>query len=196
MKVVVGLGNPGKQYEETRHNAGFMVVEHLAKAWSVEGKHEVRFEAMVGEGRVGSDKVLLVEPLTFMNLSGRAVQKILHFYKLVPDDLLVVYDDLAIALGMVRVRTSGSAGGHNGIASLITCLGTQAFPRVRIGVGPMPPRVSMTGFVLGKFSSEERPLLVQGIEAGAGAVELALKAGFTAAMQRYNQTQTPAESKP
>lgn len=192
MKVVVGLGNPGKQYEETRHNAGYMVVERLAKAWGVDGKHESRFEAMVGEGRFGTEKVLLVEPLTYMNLSGRAIQKVLHFYKLTPDDLLVVYDDFAIALGQVRVRTSGSAGGHNGISSIIQSLNTQAFPRVRVGVGPLPPGSSTTKFVLDRFSKAEQPELEQGLEAACGAVELALKESFTAAMQKYNQTQAPA----
>ncbi|HEY9857431.1 MAG TPA: aminoacyl-tRNA hydrolase [Stenomitos sp.] len=192
MKVVVGLGNPGKQYEETRHNAGFMVVERLAREWGVEGKHESRFEAMVGEGRVGSEKVILVEPITYMNLSGRSVQKVLHFYKLTPDDLLVVYDDFAIALGQVRVRTSGSAGGHNGISSIIQSLNTQSFPRVRVGVGPLPPGASTTKFVLDKFSKAEAPLLEQGLEAAMGAVELAIKESFTSAMQKYNQTQAPA----
>lgn len=192
MKVIVGLGNPGKQYEETRHNAGFMVVERLARSMGVVGKHESRFEAMVGEGRLGTEKVLLVEPLTFMNLSGRAVQKVLHFYKLTPDDLVVVFDDFAIALGQVRVRTTGSAGGHNGISSIIQSLNTQNFPRVRVGVGPLPPGSSTTKFVLDKFSTAERPLLEQGLEAGVGAVETAIKDGFTAAMQKYNQTQAPA----
>lgn len=192
MKVIVGLGNPGKQYEETRHNAGFMVVERLARSMGVVGKHESRFEAMVGEGRLGTEKVLLVEPLTFMNLSGRAVQKVLHFYKLTPDDLVVVFDDFAIALGQVRVRTTGSAGGHNGISSIIQSLNTQNFPRVRVGVGPLPPGSSTTKFVLDKFSTAERPLLEQGLEAGLGAVETAIKDGFTAAMQKYNQTQAPA----
>ncbi len=192
MKVVVGLGNPGKQYEETRHNAGFMVVERLARSWGVEGKPESRFEAMVGEGRVGTEKVILVEPLTYMNLSGRAIQKVLHFYKLTPDDLLVVYDDFAIALGQVRVRTSGSAGGHNGISSIIQSLNTQSFPRIRVGVGPLPPGASTTKFVLDKFSKADGPLLEQGLDAAAGAVELAIRDGFTAAMQKYNQTQAPA----
>lgn len=186
MKVVVGLGNPGKQYEETRHNAGFMVVERLAKAWGVEGKHEPRFEAMVGEGRLGTEKVILVEPLTFMNLSGRSIQKVLHFYKLTPDDLIVVYDDFAIPCGAVRVRTTGSAGGHNGISSTISCLNTQAFPRVRVGVGPLPPGASTSAFVLGKFRPDELPLLEQGLDDAVGAVETAIRQGFTEAMQRFN----------
>lgn len=191
MKVVVGLGNPGKQYEGTRHNAGFMVVERLSRAWGVKGKLDTRFEALVGEGHFGSEKVLLVEPLTFMNLSGRAVQKILHFYKLTPDDLLVVYDDFAIALGTVRIRTSGSAGGHNGLQSLVSCLATQAFPRIRVGIGPMPPRWAMTDFVLGKFSKEEGPDLERGLDQACEAVEVALKVSLQEAMQRFNRTQTP-----
>lgn len=191
MKLVAGLGNPGKQYEATRHNAGFMVVERLARSWGVSPRLEPSFEAMVAEARVGTEKVLLVQPVTFMNLSGRSVQKLLHFYKLTPDDLLVVYDDFAIELGQVRVRTTGSAGGHNGISSLIQCLGTQAFPRVRVGIGPMPPRWSTTDFVLAKFAREDQALLEEGLVKASEAVELALRSGFTEAMQRFNRTQTP-----
>jgi PTH1 family peptidyl-tRNA hydrolase len=194
MKVIVGLGNPGPEYEHTRHNAGFMVVERLARELGVSGRNEGKFEAIVGEGRLGSEKVLLVQPLTFMNLSGRSLQKVLHFYKLTPDDLIVVYDDIAIDLGTVRVRTSGSAGGHNGLASINSCLGTQAFPRVRVGIGPMPPRYRLTDFVLGKFGASEQELLEQGISAGLEAVQVAVRDGFTAAMQRFNRTQGKTEA--
>lgn len=188
MKVIVGLGNPGREYEETRHNAGFMVVERLAKAWGITAKQESRFECLLGEGRHGAEKVLLVEPLTYMNLSGRAVQKVLAFYKLTADDMLVVYDDFALPLGTLRVRISGSAGGHNGITSLIQCLGTQSFPRLRVGVGPLPPGASTTNFVLGKFSAAERPLLAEALSNAEEAIELALRQGYTEAMQRFNKT--------
>lgn len=188
MKVIVGLGNPGKEYEETRHNAGFMVIERLAKAWGVTAKQESRFECLLGEGRVGSEKVILVEPLTYMNLSGRAVQKVLAYYKLTADDLLVVYDDFALPLGTLRVRITGSAGGHNGISSIIQCLGTQSFPRLRVGVGPLPRGASTTNFVLGKFGSAERLLLETALANAEEAVELALRQGYSEAMQRFNKT--------
>lgn len=188
MKVIVGLGNPGKEYEQTRHNAGFMVVERLAKAWGINGKQDSRFECLLGEGRVGSERVFLVEPLTFMNLSGRSVQKVLAFYKLTADDMLVIYDDFALPLGTLRVRISGSAGGHNGISSIIQCLGTQSFPRLRLGVGPLPAGASTTNFVLGKFAAAERPTLEQALAAAEEAVEMALQQGYTAAMQRFNKT--------
>ena len=187
MKVIAGLGNPGKEYEETRHNAGFMVIERLSRRWDIKGKQESRFEAIVGEGRFGNDKVVLVEPLTFMNLSGRAIQKVLAFYKLTPDDVLVVYDDFALPLGTLRIRLSGSAGGHNGISSIIQSLGTQAFPRLRVGVGPLPRGFSTTDFVLGRFSKSERPLLDQTLDYAEEAVEVALSQGYSEAMQRFNQ---------
>ena len=188
MKVIVGLGNPGKQYEETRHNAGFMVIERLAKAWGAEARLESKFEALVAEAHVGGQKVILVEPLTYMNLSGRAVQKVLQFYKLTADDLLVVYDDFALPLGAIRIRIQGSAGGHNGISSIIQCLGTQIFARLRVGVGPLPPRWSTKDFVLSRFAPAERDTLDQGLNDAVIAVETALTKGYSEAMNRFNAT--------
>ena len=188
MKVIVGLGNPGKQYEETRHNAGFMVIERLAKAWGAEARLESKFEALVAEAHFGGQKVILVEPLTYMNLSGRAVQKILQFYKLTADDLLVVYDDFALPLGAIRIRIQGSAGGHNGISSIIQCLGTQIFSRLRVGVGPLPPRWSTKDFVLSRFAPSERDTLDQGLNDAVIAVETALTKGYSEAMNRFNAT--------
>ncbi|MNR80374.1 Peptidyl-tRNA hydrolase [compost metagenome] len=188
MKVIVGLGNPGKQYEETRHNAGFMVIERLAKAWGAEARLESKFEALVAEAHFGGQKVILVEPLTYMNLSGRAIQKVLQFYKLTPDDLLVVYDDFALPLGSIRIRIQGSAGGHNGISSIIQCLGTQIFARLRVGVGPLPPRWSTKDFVLSRFGPAERDDLDQGLNDAVIAVESALTKGYSEAMNRFNVT--------
>lgn len=188
MKVIVGLGNPGKQYEETRHNAGFMVIERLAKAWGAEARHEPKFEALVAEAHHAGQKVLLVEPLTFMNLSGRSIQKILQFYKLTADDLLVIYDDFALPLGSIRIRIQGSAGGHNGISSTIQCLGTPIFARIRVGVGPLPPRWSTKDFVLSRFGADERDTLDQGLNDAVIAVETALAKGYSEAMNRFNAT--------
>lgn len=188
MKVIIGLGNPGKQYEETRHNAGFMVIERLAKAWGAEARHEPKFEALVAEAHFGGQKVLLVEPMTYMNLSGRAVQKILQYYKLTPDDLLVIYDDFALPLGSIRIRIQGSAGGHNGISSIIQALGTQIFARLRVGVGPLPPKWSTKDFVLSRFALAERDTLDQALNDAAIAVETALTKGYSEAMNRFNAT--------
>lgn len=188
MKVIVGLGNPGKQYEETRHNAGFMVIERLAKAWGAQARLESKFEALVAETHFAGQKVLLVEPLTYMNLSGRSVQKILQFYKLTADDLLVIYDDFALPLGSIRIRIQGSAGGHNGISSLIQCLGTPIFARLRVGVGPLPPRWSTKDFVLSRFGADERDALDQGLNDAVIAVESALSKGYSETMNRFNAT--------
>ncbi len=188
MKVIVGLGNPGKQYEETRHNAGFMVVERLAKAWGAEPRLESKFEALVAETHHAGQKVLLVQPLTYMNLSGRSIQKILQFYKLTVEDVLVVYDDFALPLGSIRIRIQGSAGGHNGISSIIQCLGTPIFARLRVGVGPLPPRWSTKDFVLSRFGPDERDALDQGLNEAVIAVESVLGKGYSEAMNRFNAT--------
>lgn len=188
MKIIVGLGNPGKQYEETRHNAGFMVIERLAKIWGAAPRHESKFEALVAEAHFGGQKVLLVQPMTYMNLSGRSIQKILQFYKRTADDLLVIYDDFALPLGSLRIRIQGSAGGHNGISSIIQCLGTQIFARLRVGVGPLPPKWSTKDFVLSRFAPGERDALDQALNDAVLAVETALSQGYSEAMNRFNAT--------
>jgi len=190
--VLAGLGNPGQEYARTRHNAGFMVVESIASDIGAEWKLETRFEARVAEGRLGGDRLILVEPLTYMNLSGRAVQKVLGYHKVTPERLLVVYDDLAIPLGDVRVRATGSAGGHNGISSMIQCLASQAFGRVRVGIGPLPSGRRMNDFVLGAFTTTERDDLARGLDQAAHACRTILERGFDAAMQDFNRTVKPA----
>jgi PTH1 family peptidyl-tRNA hydrolase len=190
--VLAGLGNPGQEYARTRHNAGFMVVEAIASDLGADWKLETRFEARVAEARLGGDRLILVEPLTYMNLSGRAVQKVLGYHKVTPERLLVVYDDLAIPLGDVRVRATGSAGGHNGISSMIQCLASQAFGRVRVGIGPLPSGRRMNDFVLGAFTATERDDLERGLDQAARACRTILERGFDAAMQDFNRTVKPA----
>lgn len=186
MKLVVGLGNPGPQYEATRHNAGFMVVERLARELGASGKPQPKLQAVVGEGRLDGAKIILAQPTTYMNLSGEAVSKLLHWYKLTPRDMIVVYDDFAIPLGAVRVRPDGSAGGHNGISSLLQHLKTPQWDRVRVGIGPLPPGWRMPDFVLGRFSPDERPALDRGVELGVEAVLSVARHGVEQAMQTYN----------
>ncbi len=178
--LIVGLGNPGRQYERTRHNVGFMVLHRLAGGVPFESKP--RWQAHVAKG---PDGILLVKPQTFMNLSGRSVRQIAAFHKWGADRILVVYDDLALPLGRLRFREKGSDGGHNGIKSLIEHLGTDAFPRLKIGIGAAGPG-DMTGHVLGTFREDEREALENTLASAVAAVQLALSQGFAAAANRYN----------
>ena len=186
MKLIVGLGNPGPKYTGTRHNAGFMVISRLAKEWNVTAKLETKLQAMVGEGRLDGEKVILAEPVTYMNLSGESVAKLLNWYKLTPADLIVVYDEIAIPLGTIRVRPDGSAAGHNGIKSIIQHTGTQAWDRVRVGVGPLPPNWKMADFVLSKFAPGERDALEQALVVAAEATVCVARHGAEKAMAAYN----------
>lgn len=188
--VIVGLGNPGRQYEETRHNVGFMLLDRLAAASGASFQPAPRWQAHLAKL---PDGTLLVKPQTFMNLSGRAVRAILAFHKWPAESMLVVQDDVALAPGSLRFREQGSAGGHNGIKSLIEHLGTQAFPRLKIGIGPSQPG-NMTGHVLGTFSRDERPLLENTLATALEAVQLARSQGVAAAANRYH-TRTPSPPK-
>ena len=185
-KLIVGLGNPGPKYTGTRHNAGYMVITRLAKEWGVTAKFEPKLASMVGEARLDGQKVVLAEPTTFMNLSGEAVAKLLNWYKLTPEDMVVVYDELAIPLGTVRVRPDGSAAGHNGIKSIIQHVGHQKWDRVRVGVGPMPPGWKMADFVLGKFAPGEQKALEEGLTLATEATVCVVRHGVDPAMAAYN----------
>ncbi|MGE5702350.1 MAG: aminoacyl-tRNA hydrolase [Clostridia bacterium] len=185
MKVIIGLGNPGKKYEETRHNVGFMAIDKISESWGIPVQQE-KFRALVGEGRVGMEKVLLVKPLTYMNLSGESAAEILKFYKLVPDDIFVIYDDLDLPVGQLRLRKQGSAGGHNGIKSLIAHLGTQEFKRAKIGISrPLPGR-SVSDYVLSEFSKSERPLIDEAIETTVKASTMWISETFDKVMNHIN----------
>lgn len=188
MKLVVGLGNPGKQYAGTRHNAGFMVVECLARRFDLSGKHWPRFNAMGAEGNIGGEKVILAQPLTFMNLSGQAVQALASFYKLEKKDVLIVYDDFSLSLGSIRFRLQGSAGGHNGLSSIIQHLG-QDIPRLRLGIGPVTGYMNTADFVLARFEKGEEAERDRMIEIAADAVETWIKRGAEETMNRYNRVE-------
>jgi PTH1 family peptidyl-tRNA hydrolase len=183
--IVAGLGNPGDRYRETRHNLGFMVVEALAAArrgaWSAPARH--RRTAPI---RLAGSGVLLVEPLTYMNLSGDALQPLLAGEDLPATRLLVVCDDIALPRGSLRLRKSGSDGGHNGLRSIVERLGTTDFPRLRLGVGPVPARVDAAEFVLAEFLPEERPDVEAMVEAGLSCVEAWVREGIDRAMSRFN----------
>lgn len=185
-RLIVGLGNPGETYRDTRHNIGFMVLDEIAKRMGAAFREEKRWSGLVAKFTGG----YLLKPLTFMNDSGRAVQSVGHFYKASPEQTLVVYDDVDLPLGRLRFRTSGSAAGHNGIRSLIASLGSDEFPRLKVGIAPADGRPAgerMVGHVLGKFRAEEQPALQTVIQRAADAVLSAVDSGLEAAMNVFNR---------
>ncbi len=187
LKLIAGLGNPGREYEHTRHNVGFQVAEELARRYSVTLKHYAKWKARAAKIADIGDGVLLAEPTTFMNLSGWAVREIANFHKLMPADVLVVVDDADLPLGRLRLRTSGSAGGHNGLKSVIQELGTVEFPRLRVGVGRQAGELK--NHVLGRFSAGEKAQIDAAVKRAADAAELFAKENILAAMNRFNAAQ-------
>jgi PTH1 family peptidyl-tRNA hydrolase len=188
MKLVVGLGNPGSRYDGTRHNVGFAAVDRLAARHGALWQTAPRgVEALVGRWRAAD--VVLAKPLTFMNLSGTAIVGLLQFYKIEPSDALVIVDEVQLETGRLRVRPEGSAGGHNGLKSVIASLGTMQFPRLRIGVGRGDNRRDLADHVLARFESDERETIAEAIEKAADAAEVFVAEGPAAAMTKYNRKQ-------
>jgi PTH1 family peptidyl-tRNA hydrolase len=186
MFLVVGLGNPGRRYDGTRHNIGFDVVDELARRHRAEWEAAPRgVEALVARWRLA--ETVFVKPLTFMNLSGQAIVGLLQFYKIDPSGLLVVVDDVNLELGRLRIRSRGSAGGHNGLKSIITTLGSEEFARLRIGVGRGDDRRDLADHVLAKFDAEERTVVAETVSRTADAVELFVAEGIGQVMNRYNR---------
>ena len=185
MKIVVGLGNPGRQYQDTRHNIGFLVVDELARRWGAM-PWKRRYEAEVSEHRA-IGPVLLVKPQTFMNLSGASVREAAKFYKTPSTDIIVVHDDLDLPTGRLRIRERGGSGGHKGIASILAQLGTDEFARVRFGVGRPPAGWETADYVLGRFAAEELAAVKDAITKAADAIEAILKEGTAPAMNRFNR---------
>ena len=186
VKIIVGLGNPGDKYKNTRHNIGFMVTEAFASKYNIDGKPNSKFNAIVGKGLVEDEEVVIVQPLTYMNLSGQAVLKVLSWYKSDISDLVVVYDDISIDLGKIRFRPTGSAGGHNGIKSIISCCGGDNFDRLKVGIGPSPGEHLWTSYVLEKFSEQETEVLKKIIPLCAESLEDYLKLGINFVQNKYN----------
>lgn len=184
MKVIIGLGNPGKDYEKTRHNVGFMVIDEIANKLGISGGKE-KFDAVLLEDFVGQEKVILVKPLTFMNDSGRAVRRIIDFYNLNPTDIIVIYDDVDIDLGKLRIRKNGSAGTHNGMKSIIYELKSDNFPRVRLGINK-EKRGDLKRFVLKKFSKGEVPLLIDVVKRAADAAISMVEDDIDKVMNQFN----------
>ena len=186
-QLIVGLGNPGNKYAQTRHNVGFDLVDFLAERWRISLADKKQFQGIYGEGNGNHNaKIRLLKPQTFMNLSGQSVRATLDWFKLPPESVLVVYDDLDLPLGKIRLRLSGSAGGHNGMKSIISHLGTQNFPRVRIGIGKSTGEKDTISHVLGKFAQAETPIVGDVIYLVNDAIELGLKQGIEKSMSLYN----------
>ena len=195
MKLIVGLGNPGSEYRDTRHNVGFMVVDALVDRWRVADQWREKFEALQIKTVRGDEPVIIAKPLTFMNLSGQAVQALAGFYKIEPADIFVVTDDVALPLGRLRARSEGGAGGHNGLKSMIQSLATQAFPRMRVGVGRGDDRRDLADHVLGRFDADERDTVSAAVLRAADATEMFLSEGIGRVMNAFNAAEQtdPAE---
>ncbi|MDA1680520.1 aminoacyl-tRNA hydrolase [Bacillus cereus group sp. TH152-1LC] len=185
MKLIVGLGNPGREYELTRHNIGFMAIDELAKRWNI-SLNEQKFKGVFGAGFVNGEKVILLKPLTYMNLSGESIRPLMDYYKIDVEDFVVLYDDLDIPVGKLRIRMKGSAGGHNGVKSTISHLGTQEFQRIRMGIDRPKNGMKVVDYVLGRFTSEEIPDVGHSIEKAADACEEWLNKPFLQIMNTFN----------
>jgi PTH1 family peptidyl-tRNA hydrolase len=198
MKLVVGLGNPGSQYVGTRHNVGFEVVDALAvkfgfvlRTSDFEQLARTKFDGLAIDGQLiksggGDEKLLLLKPMTYMNVSGKAVQAAMAFYQLTPADIMIVLDDLALPCGKIRLRPGGSSGGHNGLRDIERVLGTDQYPRLRLGIDPAPPPVRGKDYVLGKFTAEQRKLLDPAIGRAASAIVMWIERGIETAMSQFN----------
>lgn len=183
--IIVGLGNPGDKYEKTRHNVGFNVIDLLAKEYSIDVS-KLKHKALIGEGRVGTEKVILVKPMTYMNLSGESVVDICNYYNVDLENVIVIYDDIDLDVGKIRIRKKGSGGTHNGMRSIIKCLGSNEFPRVRVGISKPKNGQDLADFVLSRFSKEDEKSLQESFENSVAAVDCAIRNDLDLAMNRYN----------
>lgn len=187
MYIIVGLGNPGKQYAQTRHNAGFMVIDALAKKHGIKVL-ELKHKGMTGKGMINGQKVILAKPLTYMNLSGECVRELIDYYKIDETvELVVISDDISLDVGGLRIRKKGSAGGHNGLKNIIQHLGHDQFIRIKVGVGDKPKGYDLADYVTGHFSKEDEKVMQESIRCAAGAVELIVQDEIDKAMNEYNK---------
>ncbi|KGX85480.1 aminoacyl-tRNA hydrolase [Pontibacillus litoralis] len=186
MKCIIGLGNPGPKYENTRHNIGFMVIDELLERhhWKLDKE---KFKAQYTVERIGSEKVLLMKPLTYMNLSGEAIRPLMEYYDIDVEDVVIIYDDLDLPVGKIRLRTKGGHGGHNGIRSTIDHLGTKGFPRLRFGVGRPSVPMPIADYVLGSFQKDEMTTIEASVQTAANACEAWMEKPFLEVMNDYNQ---------
>lgn len=183
MFLIVGLGNPGKEYEKTRHNVGFDAVDIIAKEYNID-INRIKFKGVYGDGKIGDEKVMLLKPATYMNLSGESVLEVAQFYKIPSENIIIIYDDISLEVGRMRIRRKGSAGGHNGIKSIIQNLSSDEFPRIKVGVGE--PKVDLVKHVLGRFMDEDRDKIEEVFKAVTKAVECIVNNGVDTAMNQFN----------
>lgn len=183
MYIIAGLGNPGSKYENTRHNMGFKAVDAMASEFGID-VNRAKFKGLIGEGRIGSEKVILLKPQTYMNLSGQSVREIMNFYRIPEENLIVIYDDFDLPIGSIRVRKSGGPGTHNGMKSVVQELGSRKFPRVRVGIGSSDG--STIQFVIGKVGKDEQQILNEAAEAAASAAADIIRIGIENAMNIHN----------
>ena len=187
MFIIAGLGNPDRQYEGTRHNAGFDVIDRIAEKYNI-AVDTKKHRACIGKGIIGGQKVLLAKPQTYMNLSGESIRSLVDYYKIDEEnELLVVYDDISLDVGQLRIRAKGSAGGHNGIKNIIAHLGTQVFPRIKVGVGEKPKGYDLADYVLGHFSKAERERMEEGYDHAVRAAEMIVTGQLNEAMNEFNR---------
>lgn len=186
MWVIAGLGNPGRQYLDTRHNLGFKVIDRLSKDYNID-VDKLKHKAFIGDGIIKGKRSMLVKPQTFMNLSGESLKDITSFYKIPSENIIIVYDDTSLPLGACRIRKQGSAGGHNGIKSIIQHLNTEQFIRIKIGIGEKPSGWDLADYVLSKFADDDMPLIQNSIERAAEAVSIILEKDVDSAMNAINQ---------
>ncbi|WP_044915069.1 aminoacyl-tRNA hydrolase [Butyrivibrio sp. WCE2006] len=186
MYLIAGLGNPEKRYNATRHNVGFGVIDVLSEKYDID-LTEMKFKGMYGKGRIGSEKVILLKPLTYMNLSGESIRPVADYFKIdTKSELIVISDDIDLDPGRIRVRPGGSAGGHNGLKNIIAQLGHDEFSRVRVGVGKKPPRIDLADWVLGHFDKEDTAYVMEAMEHAADAVKTIMEEDVNAAMNKWN----------
>ena len=183
--LVVGLGNPEPKYDTTRHNAGFMAIDHIAQKTGCK-VNQLKFKSLCGMCEIEGKKVMLIKPTTYMNSSGEAVREAAAFYKIPPEKTIIIFDDISLDVGKMRIRRKGSDGGHNGIKSIIYLTGSDQFPRIKVGVGNKPPRMDLADYVLGRFPREERGLMEDAFKEAAEAVEVMIQEGAGTAMNRFN----------
>lgn len=185
MYIIAGLGNPTKEYSGTRHNIGFEVIDRLADDCRIDVSMK-KHKAICGKGCIGGQKVILCKPQTYMNLSGESIRELADYYKVAPEDIIIIFDDISLEPGQLRIRAKGSAGGHNGIKSIIAHLGTQEFPRVKVGVGEKPKGWDLADYVLSRFGSEDRKVMDEAVKEASSAVQMMIGDGVDAAMNKYN----------
>lgn len=186
MYIIIGLGNPTREYQATRHNIGFDVITRISDDYNIPLDTK-KHKGIIGKGIIAGEKVVLAQPQTYMNLSGESVRELVDFYKVTPQEIIVIYDDISLDVGQLRLRKQGSAGGHNGIKNIIAHLGTQEFPRIKVGVGDKPKGWDLADYVLSRFPAEEQPIIRDAMKNASDAVKTILTEGMDSAMNLYNK---------